>query len=468
MKISAPAAVVAMGLLAAGCMPAVPKRADALSAISSQGRNRDIKKLRLAMIFSENTRNAAAYLQQASRSMSGAWGNINDVAFFQSVNATMERAFASVVTVDNLEQAKAEGAHLAAILDVYAKIGSVSFTKTSVEVGAEFQSLDGSPIAVVRAAGHFRVPYPNTSLRWNEASGAAVDGFALALSTNTELAVFAARTAPSASVAAAPAPAPAPAAPAKAYRSDVDTPAYRLPEDASKFALVVGVEQYASLPAAEHAVRDAKAMKAHLLAAGYPERNIVLLTDQQAGKSGLEKYLDAWLPKNTDENSSVLFYFSGHGAPNPEDDQAYLVPWDGDPKFLENTGYPVKRLYERLGALKARRVLVAMDACFSGTGGRSVLAKGTRPLIAKVDLGAGSAGRVQALTASASDEITGTDEDSAHGLFTYHLLKGLSARNGKATLRELHGYLTPKVRDAARRDNRDQTPQLVGAGDASL
>lgn len=74
-------------------------------------------------------------------------------------------------------------------------------------------------------------------------------------------------------------------------------------------------------------------MKAHLLASGYPERNIVLLTDQEAGKAGLEKYLD--------------------------DGQAYLVPWDGDPKFLANTGYPVKRLYERLNALKAGRVLDA-------------------------------------------------------------------------------------------------------------
>ncbi|MBI2386556.1 MAG: caspase family protein [Elusimicrobia bacterium] len=461
------AALLASLTLAAGCMPAAPKRADALSVMSAQGRNRDVKKLRLAMMFSENTKNAAAYLQKAAGTMTGRWGSVNDVAFFQSISGALEKAFATVVTVDSLEQAKAEGAHVAAIVDVYAKIGSASFTKTSAEVGAAFQSLDGAPIAVVRGAGHYRVPYPNTSLRWAEASGAAVETFALALSTNAELAEFASRTAPSAAVAAAPA-APAPAPAARSYRSDVEEPSFHRPEDASKFALVVGVEQYASLPAAEHAVRDAKALKAHLLAAGYPERNIVLLTDQQAGKSGLEKYLDAWLPKNTDEKSSVFFYFSGHGAPNPDDDQAYLVPWDGDPKFLANTGYPVKRLYERLNALKARRVLVAMDACFSGSGGRSVLAKGTRPLIAKVDLGAGTAGRVQALTASASDEITGTDEASGHGLFTYQLLKGLSAKGGRATFKELFDYLTPKVRDAARRDNRDQTPQLVGNGDASL
>lgn len=447
-------------------MPSVPKRTDALSMLTGPGmsKNREVKRLRLAMMFSENSRNAAAYLQKATGSVTGQYGGVNDVSFFKSIIDSLEKVFASVVTVESLEQAKSEGAHLAAVVDIYAKVGTTSFVMTTADIAAAFQSLDGAPISVVRGRGAFRVPYPNFTLRWTEASAAAVDSFTLALSTNAELASFAAAAAP---VAAGPAPA-APIAPVKTYQSDVEVPAFRLPEDTSKFALVVGIERYASLPSAEHAVRDARAMKTHLLAAGYPERNIVLLTDQQAGKSGLEKYLDAWLPKNTDEKSSVLVYFSGHGAPNPDDDQAYLVPWDGDPKFLANTGYPVKRLYERLNALKAKRVLVAIDACFSGTGGRSVLAKGTRPLIAKVDVGAGAVGRVQALTASASDEITGTDEESGHGLFTYQLLKGLSVKKGKATFKELYNYLTPKVRDAARRDNRDQTPQLIGDGDASL
>ncbi|MBI2386633.1 MAG: caspase family protein [Elusimicrobia bacterium] len=266
---------------------------------------------------------------------------------------------------------------------------------------------------------------------------------------------------------AAETPAPK-AAPAASYRSDVESPSYRLPEDETKFALVVGVESYQSALKAEHAARDAGAVKAHLLAAGYPERNIVFLVDQQAGKSALEKYLEAWLPRNTDERSTVLFYFSGHGAPDPEKGQAYLMPWDADAKFTETTGYPVKRLYAKLNALKARRVLVAMDACFSGAGPRSVIGKGLRPLVSKIDDGGGAAGRVGALTASASDEMTGSDEASGHGLFTYHLLKALNARGGKATLKELFDALSPKVRDAARRDNRDQTPQLVGDGRSTL
>ena len=59
---------------------------------------------------------------------------------------------------------------------------------------------------------------------------------------------------PAAAVASAPARAPvAPSAPA--FESDVETPSFRLAEDETKFALVVGVEDYQSVPKAEHASR---------------------------------------------------------------------------------------------------------------------------------------------------------------------------------------------------------------------
>jgi hypothetical protein len=455
-------------IFAAGCMPSVPKRSDPLAAFGFKSGNSALKRARLALLLSENTKKSAEYLRKV-RDKGAAWGaRFDDQVAARGINDVLRGSFGDVQAVDSPESAASSGANMIAVLDMYAKVGTVSFTKSVTELTVDFRTLKMEPIAVVGGHGRRMVPYPAMTNNWEPAAQDAIDAFALALSTNAELAAFVAQLPALAPAAPSLAGAPVAPVPAKTYLSDVETPAFRFPEDGSKFALIVGVEKYASLPSADHAARDARAMKAHLLAAGYPERNIVLLMDQQAGKSGLEKYLDAWLPKNTDENSSVLFYFSGHGAPNPDDQQAYLVPWDGDPKFLENTAYPVQRLYERLNALKAKRVLVAMDACFSGTGGRSVIAKGTRPLVAKVDAGANTAGRVQALTASASDEVTGAEEEAGHGLFTYHLLKGLSAMGGKATFKELYDYLTPKVRDAARRDNRDQTPQLIGSGAARL
>ncbi|HAZ09016.1 MAG TPA: hypothetical protein DCZ01_10990 [Elusimicrobia bacterium] len=247
------------------------------------------------------------------------------------------------------------------------------------------------------------------------------------------------------------------------YNSDVDKPAYALPENADNFALVMGIEKYASIAQADFAERDAGTVKEHLYALGYPRRNVVYLTGNMVTRGNMEKYVESWLPGKVTEDSKVFVYFSGHGSPGISTGEAYLVPWDGDVKFLENTGYPLKRLYARLNALKARKVIVALDSCFSGAGGRSVIPKGTRPLVGKIDTGSGAIGRVVVLSASESSEISGSEESQGHGLFTYHLLKGLNGRKGAASLKELYDYLTPRVQDAARQQNRDQTPQLTAS-----
>ncbi len=258
-------------------------------------------------------------------------------------------------------------------------------------------------------------------------------------------------------------PAEAPAPP-KGISSDVDKPGYTTPENPDNFAVVIGVEKYATLPAADFAERDAESMRAHLMAMGYPARNIFFLSGQQATRAKIAQSVNTWLPGRVTPASTVFFYYSGHGAPDPATNQAYLVPMDGDPEDLDSTAYPIKLLYEKLGKLKSKQVIVALDSCFSGAGGRSVLAKGTRPLVGKIDLG-GLPNSVVALTASDKSQISGTIEEQGHGAFTYYMLKGLEggAKNGagRVTAQSLHDYLTPKVRDAARLSNREQTPQLM-------
>ncbi|MBI2386473.1 MAG: ankyrin repeat domain-containing protein [Elusimicrobia bacterium] len=247
--------------------------------------------------------------------------------------------------------------------------------------------------------------------------------------------------------------------------SDVDQPSYRRPARPSDLAVVVGVTKYSDLVEAAYGERDAEAVKNHLIAQGFPSRNVVLLSGEKASRSAIEKFVETWLPRNVTSDSRVVFYFSGHGAPDPVSGKTYLVPWDGDPGFLENTAYPIARLYEKLGALESRSVLVALDACFSGSGGRSVLAKGARPLVAHV-ASAAVPKNLTVLAAAAGNEIASTADEQGHGLFTYHLLKGLTSAargaDGVLSARALHEYLTPKVQDAARRQNRSQTPTLIG------
>ena len=207
-------------------------------------------------------------------------------------------------------------------------------------------------------------------------------------------------------------------------QSDVDTPTYTNPENPNNYAVVIGAERYRSLPSAQFAGRDAEAMRAHLVALGYPMRNIFFLNDQEATRAKIAQSVNTWLPNRVGGSSTVFFYYSGHGAPDPQTNQAYLVPIDGDAEDLDSTAYPLKMLYAKLGSLKARQVIVALDSCFSGAGGRSVLAKGTRPLISKMDMG-DVPNNVVVLTASDKAQISGTMDEQGHGAFTYYLLKGL-------------------------------------------
>ena len=121
-----------------------------------------------------------------------------------------------------------------------------------------------------------------------------------------------------------------------------------------------------------------------------------------------------------------------------------------------------------MGALKVKKVLVALDSCFSGAGGRSVIARGTRPLVVKIDTSIPEgADQLTVLSASAGDQITGADDAQGHGLFTYYLLRALNRTGGKSSVKDAFAALVPNVEDAARRQNREQTPQFVpGSGTA--
>ncbi len=263
-----------------------------------------------------------------------------------------------------------------------------------------------------------------------------------------------------ASAAHAPAQPASPAAPVAAQprRSDVDD----LPAAAAvrphAVAVVIGVESYReNLPKAEFAAGDAKlAAEYFRRVLGVSDSNLALLIDERAAKSDFEKYFERWLPNRVEAGDDVFVYFSGHGAPNVKSGDAYLVPFDGDPAYIEQTGYSLKKLYALLAKLPARKVYVAMDSCFSGAGGRSVIAKGTRPLISVKS--ASVTGNLTVLSASAGDQVSASYQEKGHGLFTYFLLKGMKEKGGDLKL--VFDYLKPEVSRIARRDlNVDQEPQ---------
>lgn len=238
--------------------------------------------------------------------------------------------------------------------------------------------------------------------------------------------------------------------------------------DGSKdWAVIIGIESYqGELPAASHATADAEAFAAYAeRTLGVPPAHIKTLKGEHAGKAAIESAIKEWLPRNAREKDArVYVFFSGHGAPDAETGEAYLVPWDADPAYLKTRGVSIKGLYGALEALPSQEVYVFLDACFSGSGSRSVLAKGTRPL---VPVKAAEARRLIAFTAAGARETTGAARDQEHGLFTRYLLAGLGGAadangDGAVGVAELADFVKDKVSADARLDNREQTPQLLG------
>lgn len=251
--------------------------------------------------------------------------------------------------------------------------------------------------------------------------------------------------------------------------SDVDLVKGKQISRPQDFALIVGIENYRNVASAEFSERDAVSFKNYAGSMlGVPEENTIVLLGERARRADIAKYIEEWLPRNVGSDSRVYFFYSGHGAPDPLKGISYLVPWDGDPSFLGSSGYPIPALYAALEALKAKEILVALDACFSGDGGRSVLAKGIRPLVRVTDPSLPAKSKLSVLTAARSDEIAGSDQNQRHGLFTYYFLKGLRGdgelnKTEPVTLEKLHSYIQNNVLRAARRQNRDQTPQIYSS-----
>nr|MBI3614096.1 ankyrin repeat domain-containing protein [Nitrospirota bacterium] len=253
--------------------------------------------------------------------------------------------------------------------------------------------------------------------------------------------------------------------------SDVDAPLAARGTKPNRYAIVVGIESYRTkLPKADFAAHDAQTMKDYLTKGmGFSEENVALLVNENATRTDIEKYVEHWLPNRVEKDSTVFIYYSGHGAPNAKTGDAYLVPYDGDPAFVEATGYPLKRLYEQLGKLPAKEVVVLLDSCFSGAGGRSVIAKGMRPMVLSVENPVLAGGKTLVLAASKGDQVSSTYDQKGHGLLTYFFLKGLRGeadtnRDGSVDLAEVYDYLKPQVERTARREyNNDQQPQLIGS-----
>jgi uncharacterized caspase-like protein len=243
----------------------------------------------------------------------------------------------------------------------------------------------------------------------------------------------------------------------------------RIGQHPNRFALVIGNEDYrrfqTGLQLEQNVVfarNDAMVFKEYLVRTlGFPENQVFLLTDATRGQMGRELERLVELAKIT-PHCELVFYYAGHGLPDEQTHQGYLIPVDVTASSLKE-GIRLGDLYRKLASSKADKVTVFLDACFSG-GGRGengLLAARTVKVKPKGDL---VEGNVIVFTAASGEEVSLPLQKESHGLFTYFLLRKFKETEGNVTMIELRDYLENEMPKMSLLENsQKQTPQVLVA-----
>lgn len=240
------------------------------------------------------------------------------------------------------------------------------------------------------------------------------------------------------------------------------------------WAVSVGIANFASINDLNYCDDDARDVTAALKAGGYPAANIKQLIDSQATKAAIRSAI-TWMCNKADADDTCVFFQSSHGNQgadlDPQDEAAnndeYLCPYDTTAALTSQIRDD--ELGWWLSALKTRRYVVLIDACYAGGlikstgagfgGGFARAINGmTEPgeLVTKDvdDLGAGVV-----VTSCTDTELSEESGSLQNGVFAYYLVQGMN--NGKADANKNGWYSGEEVfnysKGRAHTYNPDQT-----------
>lgn len=235
------------------------------------------------------------------------------------------------------------------------------------------------------------------------------------------------------------------------------------PTGGRRLALIVGISRYQT-PSInlDYASRDARAVYDLLTSpslgpAALRPRDVRLLVDGDATVESINTGLRDFLQSAT-ETDFVLFYFAGHGIPDPNRPRdLYLMAHDTDPTNIAGSGLLMRHVREAIAELRARDVLILTDACHSAgmAAPRNIRSITINPIHESFREGMRHAsGGLAILTASEAAQVSLEGPKwQDHGVFTFYLLQGLRGAadldgDRLITLGEIMEYVRERVKDA--------------------
>ncbi len=225
-----------------------------------------------------------------------------------------------------------------------------------------------------------------------------------------------------------------------------------------KWAVLVGVDDYAYAKDLQFCGADMRSLKTELLASGFEERQVILLDDEakdkrlQPYRSNIEKQIEL-VCANAEKGDFVLLAFSGHGVLLEK--TSFLCPTDAkldDAKTLISLDW----VYQQLQRSQADLRLVLVDACrnvpaeLSGKRSFSAteLKDSTRAFVKDAErLPEG----VLLLNSCSEGEFAQEDKEFGHGVFMHFLLEGLRGKadgdgDKSVTLNELFRFTSKETK----------------------
>ncbi len=253
-------------------------------------------------------------------------------------------------------------------------------------------------------------------------------------------------------------------------------------EKANAIAVIIGNKDYSSAPEVDYAFNDAAIMKRYVVTAmGFRPGNIIYLQDATQGdlirvfgsETNYKGQLYDYVRKGL---SQVFIYYSGHGAPDPDSKEGYIVPVDCDPSHVVLNGYSLKTLYSNLDKIdqdkQLKHITVVLDACFSGAAVNGTLLANVSPIYITVDKDVMASPNATIITSATGDQVSGWYNDKRQSLFTYFFLKGLQGgadyqHDSTITAKELYEFTADEVNGvpywSRRLNGRTQTPTFYGS-----
>jgi hypothetical protein len=255
--------------------------------------------------------------------------------------------------------------------------------------------------------------------------------------------------------------------PAPTVESEVDVNIPISTKKAEKtYALIIANENYEFVDNVDYALHDGEIFKEYCIKTlGIPERQILYAKNATSGMMNgeIEKLVKL---ANIDEGANFIVYYCGHGIPDENTNEAYLIPVDGKGANIV-TCYSLNKLYSTLSATKAANITYFLDACFTGSnreGSMLVAARGVAREAKKEVLN----GNTVVFAAASQDETAMAYKEKTHGMFTYFLLKKLQDTKGDVTYGELAEYIKKNVqKESILVNDKSQSPNIATSVEVS-